>query len=226
MMRGIHWGAAGAVVLAGWLRAGAVVAQTGFNGVITFIERAGAAASRTTFVQYTKGHKVGSTGWDATRDAMIVDNDAKAMMMVDPEKKQYMTMTEEDAKQMQAMMGPMMEKDEEAEEQIGAGEVSICQDRQDRVVAGVPCEVWQGEYTDEDGDKDEGTAVRGHGRRVRAGPTDVHNPMMRRGGAGQDAVRAVPRAGRRTTKGSSRPPASRTASRSPSWRPPRSSARS
>ena len=54
------------------------------------------------------------------------------------------------------------------------------------VVAGAPCEMWQGEYTGENGEKEEGDRLRGQGRRVRAGRTDVRNPMMRRGGPGQE----------------------------------------
>ena len=83
------------------------VAQTGFNGVITFLN-AGSSGKQDTFVQYTKGRKVRFDGFGSSKGSMIVDNDAKVMMMVDPEKKQYITMTEDDAKQMQAMMGPMM----------------------------------------------------------------------------------------------------------------------
>ena len=108
MMRG-YWRAAGVLLTAGAMPAGSAAAQTGFNGVITFVSE-GSAGKQDTFVQYSKGHKVRLDGFGSQKGAMIVDNDAKVMMMVDPEKKQYMTMTEEDAKQMQAMMGPMMER--------------------------------------------------------------------------------------------------------------------
>ena len=101
---------------------------------------------------------------------MIVDNDAKVMMMVDPEKKQYMTMTEDDAKQMQAMMGPMMEQMKHGSRRRPTrGNSSSRRRARPRRVAGVPCEMCTGEYTGEEGEKERGRGLRGGGRRIRAG---------------------------------------------------------
>ena len=123
---------------------GAVGRRPGFNGVITFVND-GKAGQQDTFVQYTKGHRLRLDGWGKSHGWMILDNDAKLMMIVDPDKKQYMTMTEADAKQMQAMMGPMMEltKKRRAEHEK-KGKLDFANTGKTETVAGVRCEVWRG----------------------------------------------------------------------------------
>jgi membrane peptidoglycan carboxypeptidase len=181
--------AVGVLLVAAAMPAGSALAQTGFNGVITFVNE-GSAGKQDTFVQYTKGHKVRLDGFGSQRGAMIVDNDAKVMMMVDPEKKQYMTMTEEDAKQMQAMMGPMMErmKQQQSKKADAGAKVSFAKTGKTETVAGVPCEVYRGEYVEEDGDKDEGEACVATGVGFALDALTFNNPMVQRGGAGYDRM--------------------------------------
>jgi uncharacterized protein DUF4412 len=187
MMRG-YWRAVGVLLTAAAMPAGGAVAQTGFNGVITFVNE-GSAGKQDTFVQYTKGHKVRLDGFGAQKGAMIVDNDAKVMMMVDPAKKQYMTMTEDDAKQMQAMMGPMMEKMKQQQSKKAAdGRLTFAKTGKTETVAGVPCEVYRGEYTEEDGDKDQGEACVATGVGFALDALTFNNPMVQRGGAGYDRM--------------------------------------
>ncbi|MGH7513309.1 MAG: DUF4412 domain-containing protein [Gemmatimonadales bacterium] len=167
---------------------GVAVAQTGFNGVITFVNE-GSAGKQDTFVQYTKGHKVRLDGFGSHKGAMIVDNDAKVMMMVDPDKKQYVTMTEEDAKQMQAMMGPMMEKMKQQQStKAGDGRLTFAKTGKTETVAGVPCEVYRGEYLEEDGGKDQGEACVATGVGFALDALTFNNPMVQRGGAGYDRM--------------------------------------
>ena len=165
------------------------VAQTGFNGVITFVNAGKSAGMQDTFVQYTKGRKVRLDGFGSSHGAMIVDNDAKVVMMVDPEKKQYITMTEDDAKQMQAMMGPMMEKMKEKQTpNTAAGKLAFAKTGKTEVVAGVPCEIYRGEYVEEDGEKDQGEACVATGVGFALDALTFNNPMVQRGGAGYDRV--------------------------------------
>jgi hypothetical protein len=177
----------GVLLTAAAMPAGGAVAQTGFNGVITFVNE-GSAGKQDTFIQYTKGHKVRLDGFGSHKGAMIVDNDAKVMMMVDPEKKQYMTMTEEDAKQMQAMMGPMMERMKQQQSKKAGGKLSFAKTGKTEMVAGVPCEVYRGEYVDEDGDKDEGEACVATGVGFALDALTFNNPMVQQGGAGYDRM--------------------------------------
>jgi hypothetical protein len=167
---------------------GGAVAQTGFNGVITFLN-AGTSGGQDTFVQYTKGNKVRLDGFGASHGSMIIDNDAKVMMMVDPDKKQVMIMTEDDAKQMQAMMGPMMERMKQGGKTDEAtGKASFSNTGKTETVAGVRCEVYHGVYVEEDGDKDEGDACVATGVGFRLDAVTFNNPMVQRGGAGYDRV--------------------------------------
>jgi hypothetical protein len=139
MMRGLG-GAVAVLLLGGVMSPRGAVAQTGFNGVITFLSERD-AGKQDTFVQYTKGRKIRIDGFGGQQGAMIVDNDAKVVMIVEPAKKQYVTMTEDDAKQMQAMMGPMMEQSKHKD----AGKLNFAKTGKTETVAGVPCEVWRGE---------------------------------------------------------------------------------
>jgi hypothetical protein len=187
MTRG-YWRAVGVLLTAAAMPARAAVAQTGFNGVITFVNEGG-AGKQDTFVQYTKGHKVRLDGFGAHQGAMIVDNDAKVMMMVDPAKKQYMTMTEDDAKQMQAMMGPMMEQMKARKNpKTATGRLAFAKTGKTEMVAGVPCEVYRGEYIEEDGEKDQGEACVATGVGFALDALTFNNPMVQRGGAGYDRM--------------------------------------
>lgn len=108
-MRIMRWATVAAAIAAGSLPAGESAAQTGFDGVITFMQQ-GSSGKPTTVVQTSKGRKLRLDGFGADSGAMIIDGDAKTMMMIQPKERQYVVMTEEDAKQMAAMMGPMSER--------------------------------------------------------------------------------------------------------------------
>jgi hypothetical protein len=182
-MRAIHWGTAAALSAAAWLPARPAVAQTGFDGVITFTSYHD--GKPTTFVQTTKGHKVRLDGMGGNPGAMIVDGDAKVMMMVEPQKKQYFTMTEEDAKQSQAMMAPMLERAKGANRHAEPGKFNFSNTGRTETVAGVPCQVWHGVYTSES-KKEEGDACVANGVGFALAELTFANPMARQGGAGYE----------------------------------------
>jgi len=161
---------------------GAVVAQTGFNGVITFTNYS-QSGKQSTFVQTSKGHKIRLDGMGSDSTSMIVDGDAKVTMIVEPEKKQYMTMTEEDMQQSQAMMGAMMAKGKDRSGQTDSGKFSFSNTCKTETVAGVPCEVWRGVYTGED-KKEEGEARVASGVGFALAELTFANPMERPGQAG------------------------------------------
>jgi len=186
MKRG-SWATVAVLLVATTVPHGVAVAQTGFNGVITFLNE-GSSGKQDTFVQYTKGRKVRFDGFGSSKGSMIVDNDAKVMMMVDPEKKQYMTMTEDDAKQMQAMMGPMMERMKQQSKKADPGKFSFTKTGTTETVAGVPCEDYKGEYVDADGEKSDGEACVAVGVGFALDALTFNNPMIQQGGAGYDRM--------------------------------------
>ena len=181
MKRG-SWGTV-AVLLVAAVPNGVAVAQTGFNGVITFLNE-GSSGRQDTFVQYTKGRKVRFDGFGGSHGSMIVDNDTKTMMIVEPSKKQYITMTEDDAKQMQAMMGAMKQQPKKTD----PGKLSFAKTGASETVAGVPCEVYKGEYVDADGEKSEGEACVAVGVGLALDAVTFNNPMIQRGGAEYDRM--------------------------------------
>ena len=180
-MRG-YWNGVAVLLVAGAVQPCGAVAQTGFNGVITFRSENG----KSTLIQTTKGHKLRLDGFGGDSGSMIVDNDAKVMMMVDPGKKQYMTMTEADMKQMQAMMGPMMEKMKQQHGRGADGKFDFAKTGRAEKVAGVPCEVWHGSYTDGTGEKKEGEACVATGVGFALADLTFNNPMLQQRGAGRD----------------------------------------
>jgi hypothetical protein len=184
-MRG-YWKTAAVVLAAAALQPRGLTAQTGFNGVITFrSDRSG--GKQDTFVQTTKGHKLRIDGFGADSGSMIVDNDAKVMMMVEPGKKQYMVMTQDDMKQMQAMMGPMMEKMKQRQSPA-KGNLNFVKTGKTETVAGVPCEVWSGAYTEADGSKDEGEACVATGVGFALADLTFNNPMLQQRGPAHDVM--------------------------------------
>ena len=179
-------------VLAAAVMAGAALgtrplaAQTGFEGVITFTnyEHGGKPS---TFVQTSKGRKLRLDGFGKDSGSMIVDNDAKIIMIVDPSKKQYMTMTQDDMKQMQAMLGPMMERMKQKRQAEGkSGQFKFAPTGKSETVAGARCEVWHGEYVDMNGEKEEGEACVAAGVGFALGELTFNNPMMMNGGPGAE----------------------------------------
>jgi hypothetical protein len=160
-----------------------LAAQTGFVGVITFVrhDRSGAPD---TVVQTSNGHKVRLDGFGSDSGSMIIDSDAKTIIIVEPRKQQYMTMTQDDMTQMQAMMGPMMERMRQKRKAEGkSGSFKFSPTGRSETVAGVKCKVWHGEYVDKDGDKDEGEACVAPGVGFALAELTFANPMMALGDA-------------------------------------------
>jgi hypothetical protein len=170
------------VALAGALPAGHLVAQTGFNGVITF-KTTSSSGRIDTVKQMTKGRRLRLDGFGGEGGAMIIDKDAGRIMLIQPERKQYMTMTEADAKQMQAMMGPMMERMKQQHGEASKGKLSFTKTGRTDVVAGVRCEVYRGEFIGANKDKEEGEACVASGVGFALGDL-MNNPMMMAGGRG------------------------------------------
>ncbi|MGN6391456.1 MAG: DUF4412 domain-containing protein [Gemmatimonadales bacterium] len=168
------------------LPSGVAMAQTGFNGVITFqSDRNG--GKQETFVQTTKGHKVRIEGFGSDSGSMIVDNDAKSMMMVEPSKKQYMLVTQQDMQQMQAMMGPMMERMKQGHD-AKQGSFNFTKTGKSEKVAGVSCDVYHGTYVDEEGNKNEGEACVATGVGFALADIMANNPLLQQHGPGHDMM--------------------------------------
>jgi Domain of unknown function (DUF4412) len=180
-MRRRYWGALAALLVGGALQSTEAGAQTGFNGVITFVSARG-AGKQDTFVQYTQGRKVRIDGLGPNRGGMIVDNDAKTLMIVDAGKQQYMTMTEADAQQMQAMMAPMMDKMKQEQSKQDSGKLSFSKTGKTETVAGVPCEVWRGRYSAAEGEKNEGEACVATGVGFALADLTFNNPLLQQHG--------------------------------------------
>jgi hypothetical protein len=178
-MRGKHLILAAVAAAMAGAGASSLAAQTGFNGVITFKQdRDGKPA---TFVQTTKGRKVRLEGFGSDSGALIVDGDAKVMMMVDPKERRYMVMTDEDAKQMAAMTEQMKAKHPDAAQ----GQMSFTNTGRRETVAGVPCEVWHGTYSGgEKTEKREGDACMAKGVGFALAEITLGNPMLQRGAPG------------------------------------------
>lgn len=162
------------------------MAQTGFNGVITFRSDR-SSGKQETFVQTTKGHKVRLDGFGSDSGSMIVDNDAKSMMMIEPSKQQYLLMTQDDMKQMQAMMGPMLERMKQGQ-QSKQGSLNFTKTGKRETVAGAPCEVYHGTYVDEDGTRNEGEACVATGVGFALADIMANNPLLQQHGRGSDMM--------------------------------------
>jgi hypothetical protein len=171
------WRAMAVLTAVGLLPAGRAVAQTGFNGVITF-KTMSSSGRADTVTQMTKGRRVRLDGFGGRDGSMIIDNEAKRIMIIQPERKQYMTMTEEDAKQMQAMMGPMMERMKHQRPGASERKFNFTKTGKTETVAGVPCEVYHGEVVGADKEKDEGEACVATGVGFALADLTFNNPML------------------------------------------------
>ena len=159
-----------------------VAAQTGFEGVITFRQLKRSDGTNTTMVQTTKGHKVRWEGMGGDSSVMIFDGDAHSMIIVQPEKKTYMTITEADMEQMAAMMKPMADRMKDAKkgasDQDKEFDVDVTKTGRTETVAGTRCEVWHGTTT-ENGKKKEGEACVAPGVGLALYDIMVNNPMTK-----------------------------------------------
>ena len=163
-----------------------VAAQTGFEGVITFKQYRKSDGTYSTLVQTTKGHKVRWQGMGNDSSVMIFDGDAHSMLIVQPDKKTYMTITQADMEQMAAMMKPMEDKMKANKgasdgDKDKAFDIDVKNTGRHETVAGVSCEVWHGTTT-EDGKKKEGEACVAPGVGFAFNEVMFDNPMTKRSG--------------------------------------------
>ena len=89
-----------------------------------------------------------------------------------------LTMTEDDANQMQAMMGSMTKHPDDE-----SGKASFTKTGKTETVAGAQCEIYHGVYIEDDGEKNEGDACVAPGVGFRLDAVTFNNPMLQRGGA-------------------------------------------
>jgi uncharacterized protein DUF4412 len=159
-------------------------AQTGFEGVTTFKQYKKSDGTYSTMVQTTKGHKVRWQSMAGDSGVMIFDGDAHTMIMVQPDKKTYLTVTEADMEQAAAMMQPMQDRMKEkkgASDKDKDFDIDVKNTGRHETVAGVRCEVWHGTTT-EDGKKKEGEACVAPGVGFAVYDVMLNNPMTRRSG--------------------------------------------
>ncbi len=159
-------------------------AQTGFEGVTTFKQYRKSDGTYSTLVQTTKGHKVRWQGMGKDSSVMIFDGDAHSIVVVEPDKKTYMTVTQADMDQMAAMMKPMADrmKDKKGDSDKDKDfDIDVKNTGRTETVAGVRCEVWHGTTT-EDGKKKEGEACVAPGVGLALYDVMVNNPMTKSSG--------------------------------------------
>lgn len=153
-------------------------AQTGFEGVITFQQYHKSDGTHSTMVQTTKGHKVRWDGMGGQGSTMIFDGDSHTMIIVEPGKKSYMTVTQADMDQMAAMMKPMADRMKQKKGSDDDFKVDLKNTGRTETVAGTRCEVWHGTTT-EDGKAKEGEACVAKGVGFAVYDVMLNNPMTR-----------------------------------------------
>jgi hypothetical protein len=186
MTRTSHAALAACILALTAIGATPAAAQTGFEGVTTFKQYKKSDGTYTTMVQTTKGHKVRWQGMGSDSSVMIFDGDAHSMMIVQPDKKTYMTITEADMEQAAAMMKPMADRMKEkkgasTEDKDKDFDIDVKNTGRHETVAGVRCEVWHGTTT-ENGKQKEGEACVAPGVGFALYDVMLNNPMTKRSG--------------------------------------------
>jgi hypothetical protein len=181
MIRRSHAAAAACTLALVSLTAAPAAAQTGFEGVTTFLQHSKSDGKTTTMIQTSKGKKVRLEGFQSS-GTMILDGDTHTMIIVEPEKKQYITITQADMEQMAAMMKPMAERMKAMKQEKGGDDkddfkVDVSKTGRTETVAGTRCEVWQGSSVDADGKKREGEACVAQGVGFELYDLMMNNPM-------------------------------------------------
>ena len=162
------------------LGAAPAVAQTAFEGVITF-RLTEPNGKQTEMIQTTKGRRLRIDGMaESPRGpgvGMIMDGDAGRMVMLMPADKRAMVMTKADMDRMAAMAKEMGVDDEAA----AAGKApDFKKTGRTETVAGVRCEVWAGAFADGDR-KREGEVCLADGVGFAVLDAMASNPMLGRG---------------------------------------------
>lgn len=178
MFRSLTPAAAVAVLSLG---AAPAVAQTPFEGVITF-RMTEPNGKQTEVTQTTKGRKFRLDGIGESKRgpgvAMIVDADAQRMVMLMPADKRAMVMTKADMEKM-AEMAKGMGVDAEVETG-GSPDLDFARTGRTETVAGVRCEVWAGSFADKD-KRREGEVCLADGVGFALLDAMASNPMLGRG---------------------------------------------
>jgi uncharacterized protein DUF4412 len=183
MTRTFHAALAACTLALACLAAPSAAAQTGFEGVTTFVQHSKTDGKTTTMIQTTKGKNVRVEGLE-NGSIMIFNGTDHSMIMVEPEKKQYMTISQADMEQMGAMMKAMTDRMKAANP--GKGDAKGERDQlkfdfsktgRTETVAGTKCEVWHGSSTDSEGKKREGEACVAQGAGFALYDIMLNNPM-------------------------------------------------
>lgn len=178
------WSAAfiGGLVLVGAGRPVPLYAQRPFEGTIAFQMTNAKGDKPDTMVQTTKGNKVRIEGMGKTHGAFIVDGDKHQMLMIEPEQKKYILMTEADMQQMHAMTAKLMQqyKKKPTAEDEDDPNLKLSKTGRTETVAGTRCEVWHGTRVDDDGKTKEGEACLAKGVGFMMFNTMMNNPMFQR----------------------------------------------
>jgi outer membrane lipoprotein-sorting protein len=169
--------AACTLALAGVGAVAPAAAQTGFEGVTTFRTTNKSDGTHGTMVQTTKGNKMRLEGMGGDKNIMVFDGDSHSMMVIDNEKKTYMTITEADMEQMAAMMKPMADRQSTKKDDF---HVDLTNTGRTETVAGTKCEVWHGTTTQSNGEKKEGEGCVAKGVGFAFYDIMVNNPMTKR----------------------------------------------
>lgn len=182
MTRIFHAALAACTVALACLAVPSAAAQTGFEGVTTFVQHSKTDGKTTTMVQTTKGKNVRLEGMD-NANIMIFNGTDHSMIMVEPEKKQYLTISQADMEQMGAMMKAMTDRMKGANAGKGDAKgkddfkVDFSRTGRTETVAGRRCAVWHGSTTDSDGKKKEGEACVAQGAGFALYDIMLNNPM-------------------------------------------------
>jgi Domain of unknown function (DUF4412) len=178
MTRTSHAAVAVCTLALGSFAALPAAAQTGFEGVITYLDHEKSSGKATPMVQTTKGNKAKFEGMGGTKDVVVIfDGDAHSMIMVQPEKKQYITVTQADMDRMAAMMKPMAEKMKREGKDKSDFKLDVNKTGKFETVAGTKCEIWHGTTVEEDGTKREGEVCVAQGVGFAFYDIMMNNPM-------------------------------------------------
>jgi hypothetical protein len=153
----VRWAAAAALAtsLAHVATPPLLAAQTGFEGVMTFVTRDGSGAKVDTLVQTVKGKNLRMEGLGGRKGgggSMIIDADRKRMVMIDDKERSAMIVSMDDADKMKSMTEGMTKNRPAAARPTPArnpddGGVKVTKTGRTETVAGVRCEVYHATST-------------------------------------------------------------------------------
>lgn len=136
------------------------IAQTGFNGTITFAMHSDKGKT-STMIQTTSGNKLRMEVFDSAKgpgqnSGVILDGDAHTMTVVMPEQQKYMTMTQDQMKQTSAAMSGMSGMNAGSQSSATGTPWTVTNTGRTETVAGVSCDVYHASGTTRAGKASEG----------------------------------------------------------------------